>query len=328
VKKIAVLAGLAVTALASRPYLMLRPALAAVAPELRSVLLPYVSVSYTAKTLPFIRPLYRFKRSPGPGVTMRVCHVGSLAIRVLVTTPDGPRVRRPAVLMLHSGGMVVGSPQIELPLYGRLAREAGVVVVAPDYRLAPEHSFPAPLDDCMTTLQWMREQADELGIAADRIAVVGTSAGGGLAAAVTQRCHDEGIPLRAQGLVYPMLDDRTVLQTQHGGRGRLVWTPESNRFGWTAYLGRSPELADAPQYSAPARRNDLSGLPPAWIGVGDLDLFYDEDVAYADKLRDCGVQCELMTVPGMYHAADGYAPEARAAEEFLTGLIDHIRTYA
>jgi acetyl esterase/lipase len=193
--------------------------------------------------------------------------------------------------------------------------------------LAPENPFPAPLDDCMTTLGWMREHADALGIDADRIAVVGASAGGGLAAAVAQRSHDEGIALRAQGLVYPMLDDRTVLKDDHEGRGGIVWTPESNRFAWTAYLGREPRMSDAPAYAAPARRDDLSELPPAWIGVGDLDLYYGEDVAYAQKLRASGVACELVRVPRMYHAADGFAQKAPSMEAFMQGLVDHLKAH-
>ena len=185
--------------------------------------------------------------------------------------------------------MVVGSPQSETRGAAQLARELGALVVSPDYRLAPEHPYPAALDDCMSTLYWMRDNADELGIDPDRIAVTGSSAGGGLTAAVAQRAHDEGIRLRAQAMVYPMLDDRTVLRDDHGGRGRFLWTPASNRFGWTAYLGRPPRMSDAPEYAAPARREDLSGLAPAWIGVGDLDLFYDESVDYADRLRAAGV---------------------------------------
>lgn len=326
-KKLVALAAVGVAALAGRRYLALRDALAHVEPELRSPALPFVTVTYSDRTLPVIRQAYRVKSSPGPGVNVVTRHVGQPPVRVLVTTPDGPAPKRPAVLSLHGGGMIVGSPQLEQMTQGRIARDLGAVVVAPDYRLAPENPFPAALDDCMATLRWMREHADELGIDADRIAVAGASAGGGLAAAVAQRSHDEGIPLRAQGLVYPMLDDRTVLKHDHEGRGQIVWTPESNRFAWTAYLGREPRSSDAPEYAAPARRDDLSGLPPAWIGVGDLDLYYAEDVAYAERLRASGVPCELLTVPRMYHAADGFAPKARLVDEFTRGLIDHLRAH-
>ena len=210
----------------------------------------------------------------------------------------------------------MGTPQIEAQLSGGLARDIGAVVVSPDYRLAPENPFPAGLDDCMATLKWMAKQADELGIDPDRIAVHGVSAGGGLAAAVAQRAFDEGIPLRAQALVYPMLDDRTVLRDDHAGCGELTWSPSSNRFAWTAYLGREPRMSDAPEYAAPARRTDVAGLPPAWIGVGELDVFYEEDVAYAEKLKAAGVPCELVTVAGMYHGADQLAPKALSMRNF------------
>jgi acetyl esterase/lipase len=151
-------------------------------------------------------------------------------VRVLVTAPVTGGQHRPAVLHLHGGGMVVGSPQFEAFESGRLARELGALVVSPDYRLAPEHPFPAALDDCMATLKWMRDNAGQLGIDRDRIAVAGSSAGGGLSAAVAQRSSDEGIELRAQVLVYPMMDDRTALRDDHGGRGRFMWTPASSRW--------------------------------------------------------------------------------------------------
>ena len=207
---------------------------------------------------------------------------------VRIFTPDAGSAPRPAVLYIHGGGMIVGSPQLEAFGTARVARNLGVVAISPDYRLAPEHPFPAALDDCMTVLRWMLGHAEELGIDPGRIAVMGGSAGGGLSAAVAQRSHDEGIALRAQVLMYPMIDDRTALRTDHDGRGTFVWTASSNRFGWTSYLGREPRMSDAPEYAAPARRVDLSGLPPAWVGVGELDLFYEEDVAYAEKLRPAG----------------------------------------
>jgi acetyl esterase/lipase len=254
-------------------------------------------------------------------------HAGEPAVRLLITTPTDGQRPRPGVLWIHGGGYIVGSPQFEAFGAGRLARNLGVVTVSPDYRLAPEHPFPAALDDCMATLRWMRANADELGIDPDRIAVMGASAGGGLSAAVAQRSLDEDIRLRAQVLVYPMLDDRTVLRDDHAGRGRFLWTPSSNRFGWTCYLGHEPRMSDAPEYAAPARRTDLSGLAPAWVGVGELDLFYDEDVDYAEKLRASGVPCTLVTIPGMYHGADAFAPKALSLKDFHPGMTDHLRTY-
>jgi len=325
VNKLLGTAGLALAAGATRRYWAMREDLAAVAPELRSPVLPYVSVDYTPRTLPFIRPLYRIKTPVGRGVRVTTKHIST--VRTLVTTPDVFLRPGPGILSLHAGGTIVGSPQLESTTHGRLARDLRAVVVSPDYRMSPEHPFPASLDDCMTALYWMRANADELGIDPDRIAVTGASAGGGLAAAVAQRSLDEGIALRAQGLVYPMLDDRTVLRDDFDGRGRFVWTPGSNRFAWTSYLGHAPGTAEPPPYAVPARRPDLSGLPPAWVGVGELDLFYDEDVEYAERLRTAGVECELVTVPGMYHAADGFAPKAPMVERFQRSLTDFLRRH-
>jgi acetyl esterase/lipase len=298
----------------------------AVPRELRNPILPYFPDVKSGRGLPLARLQSRIPMPSGGGVTVTKRIIGAPAVPVHVTTPATGTAPRAAVLWIHGGGMIAGSPQFEAMGTARLARSLGVVTVSPDYRLAPEHPFPAPLDDCMTTLRWMRENAGELGIDADRIAVMGASAGGGLSAAVAQRSHDEGIALRAQVLMYPMLDDRTVLREDHDGRGRFVWTPSSNRFGWTAYLGRAPRLADAPEYAAPARRTDLIGLPPAWVGVGELDLFYDEDVSYAESLKACGVPCELVTVPGMYHAADGLAPKAAAMLDFHRRTHEFLRT--
>jgi acetyl esterase/lipase len=301
--------------------------LATVAVELRNPLLALVPVSFNARTLPLLRAVMRRGTKTGPGVVVTERAVGAPAVRVLVMTPAGQGGPRPAVLWIHGGGMIVGSPQFEAAGSARLARELDAVVVSPDYRLAPENPFPAGLDECMATLQWMRANAVELGLDPDRITVMGASAGGGLSAAVAQRSHDEGISLRAQVLVYPMLDDRSALATDHAERGRLGWTPSSNRFGWTAYLGHEPRISDAPEYAAPVRRTNLAGLPPAWIGVGELDLFYPENVEYAGHLTASGVSCTLVTVPGMYHGADGVAPKAKSMQDFRRSMMEHLRAH-
>ncbi|MFY9916924.1 MAG: alpha/beta hydrolase [Mycobacterium sp.] len=326
-RTIVMLVGLAAVGYGTRRALVMRLAMAEVAPELRSPVLPLTARSLSERSLWMGRLGMRRRTNPGPGVTMTErCVDDEPAVRVLVTTPTAAGVRRPAVLHIHGGGMVVGTPQFEAFESGRLARILDAVVVSPDYRLAPEHPFPAALDDCMATLRWMRDRADELGIDADRIAVAGSSAGGGLSAAVAQRSSDEGIDLRAQALVYPMMDDRTALR-DHGGRGKFMWTPASSRWAWTAYLGREPQASAAPEYAAPARRTDLSGLPPAWLGVGELDILYDEGVAYAERLTAHGVPCELVAVPGMYHGADGIKPKVPAMRAFRRGMVEHLRTY-
>ena len=325
-KKVLAAAGVGVAALALGRYLSQRDAMAAVPQELRSPLLPYIPNTDSRRKLPLFRFNSRIPTPTGPGVTVTKRVIGDPSVPVRIYTPDAGSAPRPAVLYIHGGGMIVGSPQLEAFGTARIARNLGVVAVSPDYRLAPEHPFPAALDDCMATLRWMLGNADELGIDPARIAVMGGSAGGGLSAAVAQRSHDEGIALRAQVLMYPMIDDRTVLRTDHDGRGTFVWTQSSNRFGWTSYLGREPRLADAPEYAAPARRVDLTGLAPAWVGVGELDLFYEEDVAYAHRLEAAGVHCELFTVPGMYHGADGLALKAAAVQDFHHRAQEFLRS--
>jgi acetyl esterase/lipase len=311
----------------ARRYAAAREALAAVAPDLRNPLLPFLPGTTRASLLPLFRLTSRIPIRPIEGVTITERRIGDSAVQVLIATPTEGAGRRAGVLWIHGGGYIVGSPRLESSGTAFLARDLDVVAVSPEYRLAPEHPFPAALDDCMTALRWMHAHADELGIDPDRIAVVGASAGGGLSAAVAQRSLDEGIALRAQVLVYPMLDDRTALPQDHGGRGLFIWTPASNLFGWTSYLGRTPRMSDAPQYAAPARRKDLTGLAPAWIGVGELDLFYDEDVEYAERLKASGVPCTLVTIPGMYHGADAFAPKSLPLKDFQPGIRAHLRTY-
>jgi acetyl esterase/lipase len=184
-------------------------------------------------------------------------------------------------------------------------------VVSVKYRFAPEHPFPAALEDCYAALGWLHENAEKLGVDRGRIAIGGESAGGGLAAALAQLAHDRGeLPVCFQLLVYPMLDDRTALDPTRPRT--LVWTPTGNHFGWTSYLGHPPRLEEDRPYAVPARREDLSGLPPAWIGVGDIDLFYPENVGYAERLQAAGVACQLEVVPGFYHGAFGMAPDDSA----------------
>ncbi|MEV6600980.1 alpha/beta hydrolase [Actinoplanes sp. NPDC051346] len=233
--------------------------------------------------------------------------------------------RGAALIWIHGGGTVLGTPAMGNAWCGRVAAELDVLVVSVDYRLAPEHPFPAGLDDCYRVLRWLHEEAANLGLDPARIAVGGDSAGGGLAATLAQRARDTGVPVRFQLLVYPMLDDRTVLRPGPD-RPVFTWTPPSNRFGWTAYLGHPPREHEDRPYAAAARRADLTGLAPAWIGVGDLDLFHREDVDYAGRLREAGVACELLVVPGMYHGADTlFDGRERRMTAFRTGMLNALR---
>ncbi len=281
-------------------------AIARVAPELRdpTMWLP-LSINSRA-TLALARLLYEKPTRPVPGVEVTEEHVEREGARVpvVVYEPEGRRAATAVLLWIHGGGTVLGSAATDHALASALARDTGAVVVSVDYRLAPEHPFPTPFDDCYAALEWLHASAGALGIDPARIAVGGASAGGLLAASVCQRAADEGLGVAFQLLVYPMLDDRTATRRDHDGRGLFVWTPTSNAWAWGAYLGHRPGRSSVAPYAAPGRREDLTGLPPTWIGVGELDLFHDEDLAYAARLRACGVPVELHVEPRMHHGAD------------------------
>jgi acetyl esterase/lipase len=308
-----VLGGLLVAAivlgalLTSRLLPRWRRAREVVAPELMSPILALPLSVTSPRVLRIVRGLPEPRTvPPGVGHDMRTATVGDRdPVPVHVYDPPGRRRFSGALYWIHGGGFVLGTPAIAHQFCARVATELGVLVVSVDYRLAPEHPFPAPLEDCYTGLRWVGDRADELAVDPARIAIGGDSAGGGLAASLAQLAHDRGeVPVCFQLLVYPMLDDRTVLREDHNGTGEFSWNPPSNRFGWTSYLGGPPIVDSAPPYAAAARRVDLAGLPAAWIGVGDLDLFRDEDLTYAERLRAAGVDVDLVVVPGMYHGAD------------------------
>jgi acetyl esterase/lipase len=267
---------------------------------------------------------------PGPiaaGVTVgteRIPVSGRPDVRVLVYEPAGRTRPSPALVWIHGGGLVMGTPQQGNALCSRFAADLDIVVVSVDYRLAPEHPFPAGLDDCVAALAWTHDNAERLGIDPTRVAVGGDSAGGGLAAALAQRAHDEGgPPICFQLLQYPMLDDRTVLRD---GPETFVWTRASNRYAWQAYLGHAIGQDETRPHAVPARRADLAGLPPAWIGVGSIDLFQVEAAAYALRLEAAGVHAEYHEVPGMYHAAEVFVPDAPSMTAFVDTMVDALRS--
>jgi acetyl esterase/lipase len=229
---------------------------------------------------------------------------GAPDVRVLIYTAAGKAAApRPAYLHMHGGGYVLGMPEINDASNRSLAAELGCVVVSVDYRLAPEARFPGAVEDCYAALTWVVAQAERLGVDASRIAIGGESAGGGHAAALALLARKRGeIPLCLQVLDSPMLDDRTgSVSIPHPYCGEFVWTSASNRFGWRALLGVEPGGPDVPAEAVPARTEDLSGLPAAFIVVGALDLFLEEDLEYARRLVRAGVPTELHVIPGAFH---------------------------
>lgn len=235
---------------------------------------------------------------------------------VFVYRPETAPDTAPALFWIHGGGLVVGDARQDGPFLTRIADELGVVVASVQYRLAPAHPYPAPLDDCVEGFRWLADQSD---VDADRLMVGGASAGGGLAAALCQRLLAEGGPMPSfQLLVYPMLDDRSATGSDPADELHRLWNRDSNAYGWQSYLGDHAPAAPA----VPARATDHAGLCPAWIGVGTADLFHDEDVEYAARLRDAGVAVDLEIVDGAYHGFDVVHARADVSQSFTRSMID------
>ncbi|MCV6983660.1 alpha/beta hydrolase [Mycolicibacterium pulveris] len=229
-----------------------------------------------------------------------------------------------AALYLHGGGMIFGLEHIGA-LYDVAIRDyvaaSGVPMLVVDYRVAPEHPHPTPVDDCYAALEWLVANAFTLGVDPARIAVMGDSAGGGLAAGVCLMARDRGGPAIAQQLlIYPMLDDRTATPDPQL-EPFLTWTYDDNITGWGALLGADAGTDAVSPYAAPARAEDLSGLPDTYLDVGDLDIFRTEDVAYATRLADAGVPTELHVYPGCPHAFEALAADAPVSRRVLSDRI-------
>jgi acetyl esterase/lipase len=238
-----------------------------------------------------------------------------------------PGSPRPCLYSMHGGGYVIGSYDMDSFMLDDLCPELGIVGVTVEYRLAPESPYPGPLEDCYRGLKWVYDNADELGVDRDCIGVTGISAGGGLAAALALLARDRGeVPLAFQLLDCPMLDDRQATWSSRRD-GLPVWSRQSNEFGWRSYLGDLYGSDDVPYTAAPARATDLSGLPPAFVSVGSIDGFLDEDVDYALRLNRAGVPCELHVYPGAPHGyqiaveAPLTAQSRRDVEDWLRRLV-------
>lgn len=250
---------------------------------------------------------------------------GGAQVRVNLFRPDGAAGFRPAILHIHGGGYVLGTADMTNAANAATALKLDCVIASVDYRLAPETPFPGPLDDCYAALRWLHASAAELGVDPQRIAIAGESAGAGIAAGLGLMARDRGdAPICFQCLVYPMLDDRTNAHNTAPYAGEFVWNAKSNQFGWSAYLGRAPGGADVSAYAAPARAPDLSRLPPAFINCGALDLFADEDIAYARRLMHAGVATELHIYPGAFHGFP-LAPGTHLAAIAERDRIDALR---
>ncbi len=230
-----------------------------------------------------------------------------------------------AMLWIHGGGLVIGRHQDDR-ICGDFAHNLNLIVVSVKYRLAPGHQYPCAIDDCAIAWDWMQREAASLGIDPQRIAISGQSAGGGLAANLAQRLLDVGgIQPAAQILFSPMLDDRTALRYELDALNHYMWNSRSNRQAWSWYLGVPAGSPDVPPYAAAARRAHLKNLPPTWITSGDIELFYDEDCEYAERLKNSGVQCHLHVTSKTPHCFDVVAPDTPLARDMYRSAYAFLR---
>ena len=261
-----------------------------------------------------------------PGVTHEDVQIpgpeGAPDVTVRVYRPVGSSGELPGIYYIHGGGMVLGDIKGENAGAELLCDQVGAVVVSVEYRLAPEHPHPAPVEDCYAGLEWLAKNVSELGIDPERIAIYGGSAGGGLTIATALLARDRGGPqLSFMMPIYPMIDDRNETPSSQEITDIGIWDRAGNIEAWAWYLSGQ----EADQYAAPARAIDLSGLPPTFIDVGTVDLFRDEDISFAQRLMQAGVPVEMHVHPGSYHAAETFAADAALSQRTWALRIDALK---
>jgi len=299
-----------------------------VAPEFRAALkvLPSFDgisdATLDATRKAFIAAIRDVRIRQYPDVAVTTGHVpgpsGAPPVPVVTYRPVASHPDAPALVYIHSGGIVSGTPEVDDARCRQMVSELGMVIFSVDYRLAPEAPYPAAIEDCYAVLKWVHDHAAEQGIDRQRIVIGGDSAGGGLTACLALMARDRAeVAVLFQLLIYPMLDDRTGTTVMPPPvMGEYIWTRAANHYAWNAYLGQTPGCAGVPAYAAAFRAADLSGLPPAYIGVGSLDLFLDEDLDYARRLMAAGVPTEVCVIPGAYHVFDVFIPDAPLSRTF------------
>jgi acetyl esterase/lipase len=276
----------------------------------------------TTEMLPTVREAGRFESPPLSERVVRteVRVEGDPPVPVRIHREAGADELRPCLYSIHGGGYVTGSYDQDDYRFDNWCPQLQIVGASVDYRLAPETPYPGPLEDCYRGLVWVYEHAEEIGVDRHRIGIGGVSAGGGLAASLALLARDRGeVPVMFQLLDCPMLDDRQTTPSSQL-EGLPIWSKESNTFGWRSYLGELYGSADVPYTAAPARCQNLSGLPPAFVNVGTVDGFRDEDIDYALRLNQAGVPCELHVYPGACHGYQ-FAANARISRQAARDVL-------
>ena len=230
---------------------------------------------------------------------------GRERLRLRLYSRSNGSAKRPCLLWVHGGGYILGCPEMDELHLRRMADELGCLVVAVDYRLAPEHPWPAGLDDCDAALGWTLEHSGALRLDTGSLVLGGASAGGGLAAALALRAREQRPgAVSYQCLIYPMLDHRTVAPAGGKARDYFLWDPEKNRLAWDCYLGPNDASGEVSPFASPAKAERLEGLPPTYLCIGEEDLFHEESLDYARRLRESKVAVDLEIVPGAPHGFD------------------------
>lgn len=295
-------------------------------PELRKAFRRTPSLPFHNKWFVAIANLLlKLRRSPSEISGVKIEEKSGHGASVRVYTPPVPQSGA-ALLWIHGGGLLVGRASMNDALCAQYARDLNLIVVSVNYRLANKHPYPAAIDDCFNAWLWLQQFSASLGVNPERIVVSGQSAGGGLAASLVQKIADEcNTQPAGQALLCPMLDDRTAAMEELDAIKHKMWNNRNNRTGWTAYLAQPVGQAVTPTYAVAGRRESLTGLPPAWIGIGSIDLFYEDSKNYAERLNRADVNCEFYAVPGAPHAFELLAPDASVTKEFFDSNYNFLR---
>jgi acetyl esterase/lipase len=299
-------------------------------PEFLPALKRFPAVDLSAEIVRKFRQSPSMPPLPGPAPQPVKRHIpgppGAPEVRLWIVDPAPAEKAKPVLLHMHGGGFMMPDAML-LPRLQGIATDCHCVVVSVDYRLAPETRYPGSLEDNYAALKWVHGHAAELGIERSKIAVGGESAGGGHAASLAIHARDrKEVPVVFQLLVYPQLDDRTgSTRPAAPAVGHFMWTASANRLAWSSLLGVPAGSSRVAAAAVPARVASVAGLPPAWIGVGALDLFVEEDMEYARRLVHAGVATELLVVPGAFHGFDLLVPDAKASKQFSASWKSALR---
>ena len=299
-------------------------------PELLPVLKQFPAVDLSLEMAIKFRQMPGAPPLPAPAPQPVERHIpgppGAPEVRLWIVDPAPLEKGKPCLLHMHGGGFMMTNPML-MPQIQGIATDCHCVVVSVDYRLAPETRYPGSLEDNYAALKWVHAHAEELGIDRSRIAVGGESAGAYHAASLAIHARERNeVPVIFQLLIYPVLDDRTGSSNPAPPFiGQFMWTASANCLAWSSLLGVPAGSSKVPAAAVPARVASVAGLPPAWIGVGSIDLFAEEDMEYARRLVHAGVATELLVAPGAFHGFDLLVPDAQVSKQFSASWKSALR---